>query len=137
MITEDFAAYAARLRITFPSALPADELQGMLESFMSGLAMDCLEAGTRLIGHIKSLVEGGEEIIACSVTDHDGRVRCRGKFISSRSDVDLIINVLQYGLMKKDLVRIVAACGKRTFAGHSSLSIEDLEIEQKDLIQLG
>ncbi|MHC1709310.1 MAG: hypothetical protein AB9819_02755 [Methanomassiliicoccales archaeon] len=137
MITEDFAAYAARLRIGFSSAVPANELQGMLETFMSGLAMDCLEAGTRLIGHIKCLVETGDEIIACSVTDHDARVRCRGKFETPRSDVDLIVNVLQYGLKKKDLVRIVAAGGKRSFVSHVSLTIEDLEIEEKELIQLG
>ena len=137
MITEDFAAYAARLRIGFSSDIPANELQGMLEAFMSGLAMDCLEAGTRLIGHIKCLVETGDEIIACSVTDHDARVRCRGKFDTSRSEVDLIVNVLQYGLGKKELVRIVAACGKRSFVSHASMSIEDLEIEEKELIQLG
>jgi hypothetical protein len=137
MITEDFAAYAARLRIVFPSSVPADQLQAMLESFMSGLAMDCLEAGTRLIGHIKCLVETGDEIIACSVTDHDARVRCRGKFDTSRSEVDIIVNVLQYGLRKKDMVRIVAACGKRSFVSHVSMAIEDLEIEEKELIQLG
>jgi hypothetical protein len=137
MITEDFAAYAARLRIGFPTDVPAGQLQGMLESFMSGLAMDCLEAGTRLIGHIKCLVEDGQEIIACSVTDHDARVRCRGRFEEPRDQLDLIVNVLQYGLKKKDLVRIVAACGKRSFTSHVSMSIEDLEIEEKDLIQLG
>ena len=104
MITEDFAAYAARLRIGFPTDVPAEELQGMLEAFMSGVAMDCLEAGTRLIGHIKCLVEDGEEIIACSVTDHDARVRCRGRFEKSRSQLDVIVNVLQYGLKKKELV---------------------------------
>jgi hypothetical protein len=137
MITEDFAAYAARLRIGFTAEVPADQLQGMLESFMSGLAMDCLEAGTRLIGHIKCLVESGDEIIACSVTDHDARVRCRGGFAAPRSQLDVIVNVLQYGLKKKDLVRIVAACGKLSFASHLSLTIEDLEIEEKELIQLG
>jgi hypothetical protein len=137
MIIEDFAAYAARLRIGFPSDVPADQLQAMLESFMSGLAMDCLEAGTRLIGHIKCLVEGGDEIIACSVTDHDARVRCRGRFEAPRSQLGVIVNVLQYGLKKKDLVRIVAACGKRSFASQVSMSIEDLEIEEGQLIQLG
>ena len=137
MITEDFAAYAARLRIGFPSAIPANEVQGMLESFMSGLAMDCLEAGTRLIGHIKCMVESGDEIIACSVTDHDARVRCRGRFETSRKEVDIIVNVLQYGLKKKDMVRIVAECGKRSFVSNVSMSIEDLEIEEKELIQLG
>ena len=136
MITEDFAAYAARLRIGFPSAIPANEVQGMLESFMSGLAMDCLEAGTRLIGHIKCMVESGDEIIACSVTDHDARVRCRGRFETSRKEVDIIVNVLQYGLKKKDMVRIVAECGKRSFVSNVSMSIEDLEIEEKELIQL-
>jgi len=137
MITEDFAAYAARLRVGFPADVPADQLQGMMESFMSGVAMDCLEAGTRLIGHIKCLVEGSDEIIACSVTDHDARVRCRGRFETPRADLDVIVNVLQYGLGKKDLVRIVAACGKRSFASQKSMTIEDLEIEEKQLIQLG
>ncbi|HPD08810.1 MAG TPA: hypothetical protein PKZ73_03245, partial [Methanomassiliicoccales archaeon] len=79
MITEDFAAYAARVRLRFPAPVEANRLQAMLESFLGGVAMDCLEAGTRLIGHIKSMVEGGEEVIACSVTDHDARVRCRGR----------------------------------------------------------
>ena len=136
MITEDFAAYAARLRIGFPSDVPADQLQAMLESFMSGLAMDCLEAGTRLIGHIKCLVEGGDGIIACSVTDHDARVRCRGRFTAPRSQLDVIVNVLQYGLKKNELVRIVDACGKRSFPSQTSISIEDLEIEEKELIRL-
>lgn len=137
MITEDFAAYAARLRLDFPAPMAPEQLQGMLESFMSGVAIDCLEAGTRLIGHIKSVVESDDTLIACSVTDHDAKVRCRGRFESPHNKVDIIINVLQYGLGKKELVRIVAERGKRDFVGHSSLSIEDLEIEQKDLIQLG
>jgi hypothetical protein len=34
-------------------------------------------------------------------------------------------------------VRIVAACGKRSFASQVSMSIEDLEIEEGQLIQLG
>jgi hypothetical protein len=137
MITEDFAAYAARLRLEFPAPIAPEQMQGMLESFMSGVAMDCLEAGTRLIGHIKSVVESGDTLIACSVTDHDAKVRCRGRFETPQFRIDLIINVLQYGLGKKELVRIVAECGRRSFPGNISLSIEDLEIEQKDLIQLG
>lgn len=137
MITEDFAAYAARLRLEFPAPVAPERMQELLESFMSGVAMDCLEAGTRLIGHIKSVVESEGALIACSVTDHDAKVRCRGRFEDPRMNIDLIINVLQYGLAKKELVRIVAECGKRSFDGHRTLSIDDLEIEQKDIIQLG
>ncbi|MCX6650992.1 MAG: hypothetical protein NT131_04965 [Methanomassiliicoccales archaeon] len=136
MITEDFAAYAARVRIGFPAPVSPEDSQKMLESFMGGVAMDCLESGTRLIGHIKSVVENGESLIACSVTDHDALVRCRGRFESPQERVDVIINVLQYGLAKKELVRIVAECAKRNFAGYSSFSIEDLEIEEKELIRL-
>ena len=136
MITEDFAAYAVRLKISYPSPVLADEVQHALESFMNGLAMDCLEAGTRLIGHIKCLVENEDEMVTCSVTDHDCRVRCRGRFENPRSELEIIVNVLQYGLRKSDLARIMASCGKRSFPGHSSLSIEDLEIDKEDLIQL-
>jgi len=136
MITEDFAAYAARVRLGFPTPLPPEKAQEMLEAFMGGVAMDCLEAGTRLIGHIKSVVENGESLIACSVTDHDARVRCRGRFESPQNRVDVIINVLQYGLAKKELVRIVAECAKRSFVGYSTFSVEDLEIEEKEIIRL-
>ena len=137
MITEDFAAYAARLSVRFPAAVPPEKAQQMLESFMSGVSMDCLEAGTRLIGHIKCVVEVGSSFITCSVTDHDARVRCKGRFEQPLDSVEVIVNVLQYGLAKKELVRITAECARRTFQGSSALGIEDLEIEQKDLIQLG
>jgi hypothetical protein len=83
MIAEDFAAYAARLRREFPAPIAPEHMQGMLESSMSGVAMDCLEAGTRLIGHIKSVVESGDTLIACSVTDHDATVRCHGRFLDA------------------------------------------------------
>ncbi|TFG56541.1 MAG: hypothetical protein E4H30_03890 [Methanomassiliicoccus sp.] len=137
MITEDFAAYAARVRVRFAAPTAPERIQEMLESFMSGVAMDCLEAGTRLIGHIKSVVESDDKLIACSVTDHDAKVRCRGHFETPQTNVDVIINVLQYGLAKKDLVRIVEGCSERNFTGASSIGIEDLEIEEKDLIRLG
>jgi hypothetical protein len=136
VITEDFAGYAARVRLVFPDRIPPEDMQRMLEHFMNGLAMDCLEAGTRLIGHIKSVVENGDTLVACSVTDHDGKVRCRGRFETPQNKVDIIVNVMQYGLNKKDLALIVAECGRRSFPGHEDLSIEDLEIEKKDLIQL-
>jgi len=137
MITEDFAGYAARLRVAFPVQLTAEEAQRRLESFMSGLASDCLERGTRLIGHIKCLVEGGEEIITCSVTDHDARVRCRGRFTAPRSEIGLIVNVMQYGLRKGDLMRVFADRAKSSFPDNIDMTIEDLEIERKDLIRLG
>ncbi len=137
MITEDFAAYAARVRLRFPAPVEASDLQAMLESFLGGVAMDCLEAGTRLIGHIKSMVEGGDEVIACSVTNHDARVRCRGRFEAPRAEVDVIVNVLQYGLAKRELARIVAACAARSFPGRETMTIEDLEVEQETLIRLG
>jgi len=137
MITEDFAAYAARVRVRFAAPTAPEKIQGMLESFMSGTAMDCLEAGTRLIGHIKSVVDNNDQIIACSVTDHDGKVRCQGHFEAPQTQVDVIINVLQYSLAKKEMVRVVDACSKRSFTGTVSIIIEDLEIGEKDLIRLG
>ncbi|MDD1772017.1 MAG: hypothetical protein LUQ09_03770 [Methanomassiliicoccales archaeon] len=137
MITEDFAAYAARVRITFPEQMAPNAMQDMLESFMSGVAMDCLEAGTRLIGHIKSVVGNDDTLIACSVTDHDAHVRCRGRFETPLKSVDIIVNVLQYGLKKRDLMSIVAECSKHCFVGSTSIVIEDLEVEEKELIRLG
>ncbi len=132
MIIEDFAAYAARVHIAFSTPVLPEAIQEMMESFMSGVAMDCLEAGTRLIGHIKSMVESGDTLITYSVTEHDAKVRSRGRFESPQTKVDVIINVLQYGLVKDELERIVTECSRRSFPGSRSIIVEDLEAEEDD-----
>ena len=69
---------------------------------MTRIALDCVKAGTRLIGHIKCIaeVEAGK-YIACSVTTPDGKPRCSGSFGIPSDKLEIVVNVLQYGLDKE------------------------------------
>ena len=85
-MAEDFSACAARIRVTFKQPVQPAEMQRMVESLMTRIALDCVKAGTRLIGHIKCIaeVEAGK-YIACSVTTPDGKPRCSSSFGSRPS----------------------------------------------------
>jgi hypothetical protein len=129
MTSNDFAAYAARLHIAFPTPVPPERMLDMLESFMGGVALDCLEAGTTLIGHIKCLAEAGDDPVTCSITEHSAKVRSRGSFENPEDHLEVLINILQYGLVKEEMEHIVTERGERSFPGRDTVEIEDLEAE--------
>ena len=132
MTTGSFAAYAARLHITYPAPMPPEQMQDMVESFMSGVAMGCLEAGTVLIGHIKCIAESGDGLLTCSITEHNAKVRSRGRFQTPGDHMEILINILQYGLGKEEMELVVTECSVRGFPGNSSIEIEDLEAEVEE-----
>ncbi len=98
-MTPDFSAYAARVSLIFDKPRTGSELQRIVETLMSRTAVECVEAGATLIGHIKCIAEtkeGGH--MTCSVTDMDGKARCRGDMGRKSEGVDIVINILLYGL---------------------------------------
>ncbi|MGD0818092.1 MAG: hypothetical protein ABR986_06790, partial [Methanomassiliicoccales archaeon] len=104
MMAEDFSACAARIHVTFRLQIQPAEMQKMVESLMTRIALDCVETGTRLIGHIKCIaeVEAGK-YIACSVTTPDGKPRCSSSFGIASDKLEIVVNVLQYGLDKETI----------------------------------
>jgi hypothetical protein len=131
MISDDFTAYAGKIHASFDRAQKADDLKGMVSTTISQIAKGCVEAGTRLIGHIKCIaeVESGK-YIACSVVSHDAEAACRGELADGSYRLDLVINVLIYGLDKEKVEGIVNATAHRVFEGHGArLEIEDLEFK--------
>jgi len=108
MMAEDFTAYAVIAHIGFDRPLSPQTIQQNVGELMSRIALDCVGEGARLIGHIKCLaetLEGGA--IICSVTTEDGRATSSGRVPSSSDLLDVILNVLVYGLSDDRIEEIV------------------------------
>ncbi|MGD1061172.1 MAG: hypothetical protein ABR879_06920, partial [Methanomassiliicoccales archaeon] len=74
------------------------------------------KAGSRLIGHIKCIAEDeGGKFIACSVVSHEIPATCRGELTSASRSLDLVVNVLIYGLDKEKVEGIVVKESLRVF----------------------
>jgi len=130
MISEDFAAHAAKVKVSFKKEMSPDELKGCVEGLMHNIAADCVNEGTRLIGHIKCIAEiEPNKFIACSVVSHDAKPRCSGGFGEPSRKLDMVINVLQYGLGKESLEIIVEKESLKGFGPDAVVSIEDLSGE--------
>lgn len=94
---------------------------------MSRIALDCVTEGTRLIGHIKCIAEiEPERYMTCSVTGHDGKARCSGSFGQGSTHLDMVINILQYGLAKDVLVNILEKEAPSAFGTDAKVTLEDV-----------
>jgi len=134
MLTPDFAAYAGRIHVRFRKPRSGAHIQSLMQDFMSRTAIGCGEAGASLIGHIKCIVEadnGG--YLVCSATDSSGRVRCRGSLKDGAYDLDLVLNVLLYGLDREKIEEVVARSSKDLMESkESKVEIEDMDVEEHD-----
>jgi hypothetical protein len=129
MITPDFAAYAVKVDVHFHDPVGSADIQARVEGLMSRIALDCLKAGADLIGHIKCIVETeGRGFFAVSVTTHDGKPMSKGHLEEGIDEMDIIVNVLLYGLSRKAIQEIVdpLALKEMAFPG-AHVEVEDLE----------
>jgi len=130
MITEDFTGYGARMEVDLGQRIEGESLQARLIEFMSRISMDCVEEGVKLIGHIKSITDipdGG--YLACSVTNHEGRVRTDGE-LNGGSSFEMILNVMIYGLEMDVVERIVDRRAREYFeVDGATMKLEILEGE--------
>lgn len=129
MITPDFSAYAAKVDVHFHQTVSPSDIQGKVEKLMTKIALSCLEAGADLIGHIKCIVETeGKGFLAISVTTHDGKPMSKGQLGEGIEEMDIIINVLLYGLSRRKIQEIVdpLVLKELRFTG-AHVKVEDLE----------
>jgi hypothetical protein len=132
-MAEDFSACASKVQITFDRPKQPEEMQMMVESLMTRIALDCVDAGTRLIGHIKCIAEvGPDKYIACSVTTPDGKPRCSRSFLIPSAELEIVVNVLQYGLDRETIEEIVKRAAMAGFGNASNVSVEDLDDHDHD-----
>jgi hypothetical protein len=129
MITSDFAAYAVKIDVHFQRPVPAAEIQAQVEGLMTKITLGCLKAGAGLIGHIKCIVETpGQGFLAISVTNHEGVPMTKGQLEEGIGEMDVIINVLLYGLSRRKIQDLVDPLARKgmTFPG-AVVEVEDLE----------
>lgn len=132
-MAEDFSAYAARVKVSFINERSPEQMRSIIEGLLHRIAIDCVDEGTRLIGHIKCIAEiEPEKFMTCSVVSNDGKPRCAGSFGRSSKSLELIINVLQYGLGKDALEDIVEKESSKGFGPDAKVDIEDLSEKEHD-----
>lgn len=131
MYTPDFAAYAGRIHVRFKKPRSAGELQQLVQDFMSRTAVGCGEAGATLVGHIKCIAEAEKSgFVTCSATDSSGKVRSKGEFGGESHRLDLVLNVLVYGLDRSKIEEVVAETSKTVLeCVDSAVEVEDLDVE--------
>lgn len=134
MDPHDVSAYASSVRINPNTPLSRKESEDILVKMVGRMAAECVRMGAAFIGHIKCVayVPSGE-CLACSVTDMDGAVSCAGALGDGMTRLDLIVNVLVYGIdqgalgdhMERELVRTIEST-------EASASIMTFQIEKED-----
>jgi hypothetical protein len=129
MITPDFAAYAIRVEIHFHHWVASATIQKTVEGLLAKIAANCADAGAYLIGHIKCVAESKEKgMLAVSVVDASSVPHSRGHLEEGIEEMDLIINVLLYGLARRAIQDVVVPLAQKelSFPG-SHLHFEDLD----------
>lgn len=131
MLTSDFVAYAGKVHASFAAPKEPNEIRSLVSSTISTIAKKCMSEGASLIGHIKCIAEvDSGKYIACSVVSAESEALCRGDLDAPSSGLEIILNVLLYGLDKRKVEDIVVRSAREVFTGKvTKLELEDLEHE--------
>jgi len=126
------SAIAATISGSFPSIKEADEANNIFTRFLSDITLDCVKAGSWMIGHIKANVRSNNELLSMSSTTDDGNVRIRYKFSGNVKDYSMTVNVIVYGIERYKAAEILVLNVKRSLGNadteiHSEVGCEDPE----------
>ena len=138
MLTDDFTAYAAKVNISLKEPVSADSIQRKLTTFLSLIASECSDNGAYLIGHIKCGVESEKGFYASSITAPTDTPSVRGEMGDGSESLEVIINVLLYGLDKLTVKQITKAAVPVSLSFvDAEIKIWDLESEENQPIHFG
>jgi hypothetical protein len=99
---------AQEVDLTFEVPLPADELNGRIDAFISALTSSLQVDGCKLIGHIKGLLEVEDNShLFFSVTSFEEKASYKGELPNEISEAKLTINVIVYGVEQESVERAV------------------------------
>jgi hypothetical protein len=102
------AVYAHEISLTLPEPRAGKEWERGLAGLLSGLAGSLRQVGCPLIGHIKGMLETGEESrIYFSLTTFQGPPRFNGQLVGTSAHGRLLVNVIAYGVEMSVLEDIV------------------------------
>ncbi|MDH7508465.1 MAG: hypothetical protein QHH00_03595 [Methanomassiliicoccales archaeon] len=134
MLTPDFSAYAAKVQITSDHLRTGSEMQKVVENLMSRSVIECVKAGASLIGHAKCIAESDSgHYLTCSVTDNDGKARCKGSLGTNVSKMELVINILLYGLNRVQVEEIFKrVLEEETNSKGFMANVEDIDVRDDE-----
>lgn len=129
MITSDFVAYALRVSVVSASPVSPELVRDRLVALMNAIASECDKAGSTLIGHIKCVLDAGDKgFLAVSTTDASGHATVRGELKEGVNELNVIINVLLYGLARIRVQGIVDPLAREFMAfDGAQVHLEDLD----------
>jgi len=103
-------AYARKGRILLAKEMSNTQLQARAETFLSDLTRSLRKEGCRLIGHIKGILEAGDQgRLFFSATSFDQRPRHKGGLTGDFEKVDFTLNVIVYGVGTEAIETLVLA----------------------------
>jgi hypothetical protein len=92
------AACARRHHLLFEEAISAIELRSKTALLLAELAGRLAGQGDRLIGHIKGLIDAGENgHLFFSITSFEEGLRLKGELLDGVTEAALTVNVIVYG----------------------------------------
>jgi hypothetical protein len=93
------AVYAREVSFTLAEPRSGSDWESRLDNFLTGLVKSLRQAGCSLIGHIKGVLETGEDSrLFFSLTTFQGPPHYKGQLSGSSSHGCLTINVIVYGV---------------------------------------
>lgn len=93
------AVYALRGQLISGAGWSEEEIRSALDSFLLDLTVSLRGHGCSLIGHIKGILEAGENgHLFFSVTSFEEQTRFKGALAGSCQKMNLTLNVIVYGV---------------------------------------
>jgi hypothetical protein len=91
--------YASEVSFTLAEPHTGSDWESKLDAFLTGLVNSLHQAGCSLIGHIKGVLETGEDSrLFFSLTTFQGPPHTKGQLAGSSRHGRLTINVIIYGV---------------------------------------
>jgi hypothetical protein len=117
----DPTACAYKWHLTFDDAIPAIELSSRIALLVSEFTGRLEEADSRLIGHIKGLIDADQNgHLLFSITSFEEGARFKGEMVGEITEAVLTINVIVYGIEAGIVERMLEEEFARHFDGNRS-----------------
>ena len=114
-------ACACRWQLTFADAIPAIDLNSRTALLLSELSDGLEESGSRLVGHIKGMIDAGENgHLAFSITSFEKGARFKGGLVGRITEATLTINVIAYGIEQARVEAVLEEAFNRHLHGSRS-----------------
>jgi len=133
-VTEDAefipAAIAATAAGSLEGSMTAEQANKLFSGLLRDVTIDCVKAGSWMIGHIKSNIRSENEFLSISSTTDDGNVRVRYAFTGDVKEYSMTLNVIVYGVERHEVAEILVRNVKRVLGNiditvHSEVGCED------------